>query len=289
MLARRVAGRVIRSASLSGLALRAPISRALPGRLRGRRIVAARRIGKYLLIDLDHGLTLISHLGMSGRWRFERQPDTQARHVHARFALAGGGELWFEDPRRFGLLRLVRRESLPRDPALRALGPDPVLEPPRGDRLREKARGMRIAVKNFLLDQRRIAGLGNIYVSEILYRAGVDPRLAAGRLTDREWDEVARAIPVVLDEAIRRSGTTFSMYRTVSGQPGRYGERLRVYERAGEPCRRCGTAIRRIVQGQRSTYFCPRCQNRARRRAPRGRLDRARRRLTPRGHRSDRS
>jgi formamidopyrimidine-DNA glycosylase len=268
MLAESVVGRVIRSATLSGLALREPVSRALPARVRGRRIEAARRIGKYLLIDLDHDLTLISHLGMSGRWRFEPAPGAPARHVHVRFALEGGGELWFEDPRRFGLLRLARREGLRRDPALRALGPDPMLEPPRGELLGERARGARIAIKNFLLDQRRVAGLGNIYVSEILHRAGVDPRLAAGKITDREWREIARSIPVVLGEAIRRSGTTFSMYRTVSGQPGRYGERLRVYERAGEPCRRCGTAIRRIVQGQRSTYFCPRCQNRAHRQVP---------------------
>jgi len=262
MLAERVVGSVIRSAALSGLPLREPIARTLPARLRGRRIEAARRIGKYLLIDLDRDLTLVSHLGMSGRWRYEAAAPPPERHVHARLALAGGGELWFEDPRRFGLLRLVRRGALARDPALRALGPDPILEPQGGESLREIARGTRVAVKNFLLDQHRIAGLGNIYASEILHRARLDPRLAAGRLTAREWSAVARSIPAVLEEAIRRSGTTFSTYRTVSGQPGRYGERLRVYERAGEPCRRCGATIRRIVQGQRATYFCPRCQRR---------------------------
>jgi formamidopyrimidine-DNA glycosylase len=262
MLAKRVVGRVIRSARLSGLRLRAPVSRALPGRLRGRRFLAARRIGKYLLIDLDQGLTLISHLGMSGAWRFETADAPPARHVHVRLALKGGGELWFEDPRRFGLVRLARTGDLARDRALRALGPDPIAEPPRGEALRNLARGSRVSVKNFLLDQRRIAGLGNIYASEILHRAGVDPRLVAGRLRERDWNAVAAAIPKVLEEAIRRSGTTFSMFRTVSGQPGRYGERLRVYERAGEPCRTCGTPIRRIVQGQRSTYFCPTCQAR---------------------------
>jgi formamidopyrimidine-DNA glycosylase len=263
MLARSVVGRVIRRATLSGLRLRAPLSRALPARLRGRRFEGARRIGKYLLIDLDQGLTLVSHLGMSGRWRFEPAASPPDRHVHVRLALEGGGELWFEDPRRFGLLRLVRTGELARDRALRALGPDPIAEPPRGEALEQIARGARVSIKNFLLDQRRIAGLGNIYVSEILHRARVDPRLAAGRITLVEWRAVAENIPVVLDEAIERSGTTFSMYRTVSGQPGRYGERLRVYERAGEPCRNCGTAIRRIVQGQRSTYFCPRCQLRS--------------------------
>jgi formamidopyrimidine-DNA glycosylase len=263
MLAERVLGRVIRSVRLSGLRLRAPLSRALPGRLRGRRLQAARRIGKYLLIDLDQGLTIVSHLGMSGRWRYEEEASPPERHVHVRLALEGGGQLWFEDPRRFGLVRLARTGDLARDRALRALGPDPIAEPPRGDSLLALARGARVSVKNFLLDQRRIAGLGNIYASEILHVAAVDPRLAAGKLREREWSAVAAAIPAVLEEAIRRSGTTFSMFRTVSGQPGRYGERLRVYERAGEPCRTCGTLILRIVQGQRSTYFCPRCQARS--------------------------
>ena len=269
MLAERVVGRVIQSARLSGLRLRAPLSRALPARLRGRRFQAARRIGKYLLIDLDQGLTLLSHLGMSGAWRFETSDAPPARHVHVRLMLRGGGELWFEDPRRFGLVRLVRTGDLARDRALRALGPDPIAAPPRGESLRALARGTRVSIKNFLLDQRRIAGLGNIYASEILHRARLDPRLAAGRLSEREWSAVAAAIPEVLEEAIRRSGTTFSMFRTVSGQPGRYGERLHVYEREGEPCRTCGTPIRRIVQGQRSTYFCPSCQARTRRRRER--------------------
>ena len=276
MLEESVVGRVIRDASVSGFRLRAPIARSLPGRLEGRRLERARRHGKYLFLDLDQGLTLISHLGMSGRWRFEAAgAHHPARHVHVRLALAGGGELWFEDPRRFGLVRLAHTSELARDRALRALGPDPIAEPPRGEALRELARGARVSIKNFLLDQRRIAGLGNIYVSEILHRARVDPRLAAGRLTGAQWQAVAKSIPRVLKQAIERSGTTFSMYRTVSGQPGRFGERLRVYERSGEPCRRCGTLIRRIVQGQRSTYFCPGCQARGANAA------RARRRQVP--------
>jgi formamidopyrimidine-DNA glycosylase len=122
------------------------------------------------------------------------------------------------------------------------------------------ALGSRVAVKTFLMDQRRIAGLGNIYASEVLHRAGLDPRRRAGALAEREWGAVAAEIRAVLAEAIAAMGTTFSSYRTVWGEPGQYGESLRVYDRANEPCQRCGTPIRRIVQGQRSTFYCPSCQ-----------------------------
>jgi len=118
------------------------------------------------------------------------------------------------------------------------------------------------------MDQKRVAGIGNIYASEILHRARIDPRRRAGSLTAPEWNAVVRETTGVLGEAIERMGTTFSAYRTLWNEPGAYGEQLRVYDRAGEPCRRCGAAIRRIVQGQRSTFYCPRCQTRARRSGP---------------------
>ena len=149
-----------------------------------------------------------------------------------------------------------------RDPALARLGPDPLAEPPTGRSLAAEAAGSRTAVKTFLLDQRHIAGLGNIYASEVLHRARVDPRRRAGALSAAEWSRVAAAIRRVLPEAIARMGTTFSTYRTIWNEPGQYGEMLRVYDRAGEPCRRCGTPIRRLVQGGRSTFFCPACQAR---------------------------
>jgi formamidopyrimidine-DNA glycosylase len=265
MLERSVRGRTVRSVRLSGLKLRARVSPNLARRLRGRTIESLGRHGKYLLIGLDGGLTLISHLGMSGRWLFFPEAPVRALpHVHARLALAEGGQLWFQDPRRFGLLRLVATAALARDPSLRVLGPDPVLAPLSGSDLHAIARGSRVAIKIFLLDQRRIAGIGNIYASEILFRAGVDPRRRSGSLTRAEWDRVATEIPRVLEESIARMGTTFSAYRTLWGEPGSYGDQLRVYDRPGEPCPRCGTPIRRIVQGQRSTFFCPACQGRRR-------------------------
>lgn len=261
MLEATVIGRTIRAVRLSGLRLREPIQRDLPGRLRGLRLVAARRHGKYLLLDLDEGLTLLSHLGMSGRWLFHpRVPADDIAHVHVRIRFADGSQLWFADPRRFGLLRLVATAQLGQDRRLAGLGPDPVAQPPTGTSLRMIARGSRVSIKNFLLDQRRLAGIGNIYASEILHRAAVDPRARAGRVPADRWDAIASETQAVLGEAIERSGTTFSMYRTIWNEPGEYGDQLRVYDRAGEPCLACATPIRRIVQGARSTFFCPSCQ-----------------------------
>ena len=263
MLEAQVLGRTVSSVRLSGAKLRTHVARDLPRRLRGRSVTAVRRHGKYLLIDLETGLTVISHLGMSGRWLFfPTEPEDSMAHVHVRITFADGTRLWFQDPRRFGLLRVVKTARAFAEPSLAILGPDPVLSPPTGETLHALARGAKIAVKNFLLDQRRLAGIGNIYASEILHRAGVDPRRRAGALRRDEWKSIATQIPLVLEEATERMGTTFSMYRTLSNEPGTYGEMLCVYDRANEPCRRCGTAIRRIVQGQRSTFFCPTCQGR---------------------------
>ena len=262
-------GRTIRSVTLSGLKLRERIPATLPRRLKGRTIERVGRTAKFLLIGLDRDLTLLSHLGMSGRWLFMRPGERPTLpHVHVRIRLDDGAGLWFQDTRRFGLLRLVPTPDLDRDPALARLGPDPVASPPTGIGLRAVARGSRAAVKVFLMDQRRIGGLGNIYASEVLHRAGVDPRRHAGELKLTEWDSVATEIRTVLGEAIARMGTTIGTYRTVWNEPGQYGEMLRVYDRANEPCRGCGTPIRRIVQGQRSTFYCPSCQGG--RQAPRG-------------------
>jgi formamidopyrimidine-DNA glycosylase len=261
MLDESVVGRTVASVRLSGLRLRVPIPAGLPARARGRRILAVRRTGKYLMIDLAGDLTLLSHLGMSGRWLFHAEPPSRLEpHVHARVRFADGAEMWYQDPRRFGLLRAVATPHLAGDPALAGLGPDPIADPPTGAGLAAVARGVKTSVKAFLLDQRRVAGIGNIYASEILHLAGVDPRRRAGALARPDWDRIAAGTTRVLGEAIDRMGTTFRSYRTPQNEPGAYGERLLVYDRADEPCRRCGGRIRRIVQAQRSTFFCPSCQ-----------------------------
>ena len=227
----------------------------------GRRVERIDRRGKYLLFGFDAGLSLLSHLGMSGRWLFfDREPEAAMPHVHARIEFTDGGRLWFQDPRRFGQLRVLDAAQRAKDESLARLGRDP-LDPPLGvEELVALARGARTSVKVLLLDQRRIAGIGNIYASEILHRGRIDPRRRAGTLSRQDWSSIAGEIPAVLGEAIDRMGTTFSMYRTIWGESGQFGEQLRVYDRAGQPCRRCGTLIRRIVQAQRSTFFCPSCQ-----------------------------
>lgn len=262
MLAATTPGRRIAHAAVSRLRLRSAPLASLPAKLEGRVFATPRRTGKFLFLDFEGPDTLLSHLGMSGRWLFGpagTPPDASLPHVHLRLAFADGAWLWYQDVRRFGMLRVVAKERLARDPSVRLLGPDPLVEPPTGESLRALARGARVSVKNFLLDQRRIAGLGNIYVSEILFRAWIDPRRRAGTLTGPEWTRIAAEIGPVLEHAIARMGTTFSTYRTIWNEPGQYGEQLLVYDRAGEPCRRCGTPIRRIVQGGRATFFCPEC------------------------------
>ena len=262
MLEANVLGRAIETLGLSRKRLRqrAPDPK-LARRVRGRQIERASRHGKFLLLGLDGGLTLISHLGMSGRWLFYPRGDAPALdHVHVRIAFADGSLLLYQDPRRFGMFRGVATEALGRDPSLRRLGPDPLLTPLDGDALRAKARGVRASVKTFLLDQRRIAGIGNIYASEILHRARVHPARRSGALEGEEWARIAAETGAVLRESVDRMGTTFSMYRTLWNEPGGYGDRLLVYDRAGAPCRTCGTPIRRAVQGQRATFFCPKCQ-----------------------------
>jgi formamidopyrimidine-DNA glycosylase len=252
--------------TLSGRRLREPVSRALPRALAGARIEAARRVGKYMLLEFDNARTLLAHLGMTGRFLFFTAPPRERlRHVHARFAFEDGAALWFQDARRFGLLRLLETVAASDSSPLAELGPDPLAEPPTAASLRFEARRSAVAVKNFLMDQRRVAGLGNIYASEVLHRARVHPGVRACDLTPADCAAIARQVTVVLDEAIRHCGTTFSDYATLWGEPGGFGDYLRVYERAGQPCRACGTEVRRIVQGQRSTFYCPTCQPRQRR------------------------
>ena len=271
MLASAIPGRRIATAEVSSKRLRTASLATLPRQLVGRTFAAPRRTGKFLLLDLDAELTLLSHLGMSGRWLWwpmGRTPDATLDHVHLRLRLEDGGTLWYQDIRRFGMLRVVPTARLHEDASLRLLGPDPLAERRDGEQLREAAAGSRTSIKVWLLDQRRIAGVGNIYASEVLFRTGVHPARRAGRLTPAEWGRLAVEVPRVLEESIARMGTTFSTYRTIWNEPGQYGDELWVYDREGEPCRTCGNPVRRIVQAARATFLCETCQPRGGTRAP---------------------
>lgn len=264
MLAEHIPGRRIAKAIVSRHRLRSETLAGLPRRLEGRAFAAPRRTGKFLFLDLDDEHTLLSHLGMSGRWLFaaagEDSLDASMPHVHLRLDFADRSRLWYQDIRRFGMLRLVPLSGLSGDPSVRLLGPDPLEHPPTTESLFAGARRSRVAVKTFLLDQRKLAGIGNIYASEILHRSRVDPRRLAGRVTREEWSRIAPEITRVLGDAVNRMGTTFSTYRTIWNEPGQYGDQLLVYDRAGLPCRACGAPVRRFVQGGRATFWCPDCQ-----------------------------
>lgn len=227
-------------------------------RLDGQRIADVQRRAKYLLIRLEQG-TLIWHLGMSGSLRVLTAATAVIEHDHVDVLLESGHCLRFNDPRRFGSVHYTVDD--PHDhPLLRQLGPEPLDDGFDGAYLARRAKGRKVAIKQFIMNAHVVVGVGNIYASEALFRAGIRPQRAAGRVPRAAFDKLADAIKQVLTEAIRSGGTTLRDYVDPSGMPGYFRQKLYVYERAGEPCRICRTPVKQIAQGQRSTYYCPKCQ-----------------------------
>jgi len=251
---RRVTGLILRERRL-----RWPVPRGLEDELRGQRVRGVSRRAKYLLIELENG-TLIAHLGMSGSLRVVDPALPPLRHDHYDLLLDSGRCLRFNDPRRFGSLHWTR-EDPGEHPLLAGLGPEPLGPAFDAAYLKRRAARRRTAVKQFLMDQGIVVGVGNIYASEALFRAGIHPRRAAGRISILRYERLVEAVRAVLEDAIREGGTTLRDYVSAEGTPGYFRQQLHVYERAGEPCRRCGTSIRQLVQGQRSSYYCPHCQS----------------------------
>ncbi|MEZ5458617.1 MAG: bifunctional DNA-formamidopyrimidine glycosylase/DNA-(apurinic or apyrimidinic site) lyase [Steroidobacteraceae bacterium] len=258
-IAPHVADARVRELVLHERRLRWPIDPTLPARVAGRRIIGVDRRAKYLLLRLDGDLTLILHLGMSGSLRVLPAATPRRLHDHLDLVLDNGQALRFNDPRRFGSLHWT--ESAPTThPLLRHLAPEPLGPEFTVDYLWQTTRGRRVAIKQLLMNARLVVGVGNIYASEALFRAGIRPRRQARGL---KRDEVARlvdAVRAVLAMAIEVGGTTLRDYVGADGSPGYFRQKLFVYERAGEPCRACGTEVRHAVQAQRSTYWCPTCQ-----------------------------
>jgi len=253
-----VVGHVIERVIVREPRLRWRVPSELADAVTGQRVTALRRRAKYLLFSLPNG-TLIVHLGMSGSLRVLPAATPPIPHDHLDIVLDSGACLRFNDPRRFGCV-LWTTEDPEQHPLLRALGPEPLSPEFNGALLARAAKGRRVAIKQLLMNSQIVVGVGNIYASEALFRAGIRPRRAAGRLSAAEFDALAKAVKQVLKEAIRSGGTTLRDYVNADGTPGYFRQKLYVYERTDEPCRVCKTPIRHFVQGQRSTYFCGTCQ-----------------------------
>jgi formamidopyrimidine-DNA glycosylase len=254
-----VEGKTIALVTTRTLGLRWPFPDRLGELLAGQTICKVERRAKYLLFRCDSG-TLILHLGMSGHLRVVSHKLPAGRHDHVDLVFADGSCLRFNDSRRFGAL-LWTADDPASHPLLAGLGPEPFDEEMTGERLYRLSRGRKIAVKSFLMDQQIVVGIGNIYASEALFLAGIDPARAAGRVGLARYRRLVAVIRTVLGEAIAAGGTTIRDFRNSEGRPGYFAIQLQVYGRDGEPCPRCGQAIRTRRIGQRSTYFCRACQH----------------------------
>jgi formamidopyrimidine-DNA glycosylase len=237
--------------------LRWPVPEDLDVRLSGQRIEAVERRAKYLLIKAETG-TLIVHLGMSGSVRLVEAAQPVGKHDHVDILLESGQALRYTDPRRFGAM-LWSEEPLAHV-LLASLGPEPLGEDFDGDRLYRLSRGRSMAVKPFIMDNAVVVGVGNIYASEALFAAGIDPRRPAGSISRARYLKLGEEIRRILAMAIERGGTTLRDFVGGDGKPGYFQQELFVYGRAGEFCKSCGSTLREIRLGQRASVYCSRCQ-----------------------------
>lgn len=255
-IAPHLVGRRITSVAVREPRLRWPVPAAVR-RLAGRTVRGVARRGKYLLLDCGDG-HLILHLGMSGSLRVVDAGEPPGRHDHVDIAL-GARLLRLRDPRRFGAVLWTGADPATH-PLLRRLGVEPLSKAFDGRRLHALCRGRRTSIKQLLMDGRLVVGVGNIYASESLFLAGISPRRRAGTLAAARCGRLADAIKQVLRAAIRAGGSTLRDFVGGDGASGYFQAQHRVYDRAGKPCRRCGAPVRRLVQGQRATFYCPACQ-----------------------------
>lgn len=245
--------------------LRFPFADGFAETLTGRRIEAIRRRAKYILMSLEGGDVMIGHLGMSGSFRIEPDPDPLSpfdKHDHVIFETARGLRVRYHDPRRFGFLLLTRAEVLDSHPQLAGIGPEPLGNEFNGPVLAERLAGRKTPIKIALLDQRVVAGVGNIYACEALHRSGISPKRQAANVKGRRADLLAAAIRTVLEEAIASGGSTLRNYSHTDGELGYFQHRFLAYDKENAPCPTVGCTgiIRRITQSGRSTFYCPKCQ-----------------------------
>ncbi len=251
-------GQIIKRLVIRQPALRWPIPGDLPHNVEGQRIERIDRRAKYLLLRIPAGAVLV-HLGMSGSLRIVAPSDPLRPHDHVDFVTESGQAVRYHDPRRFGSI-LWQPGHADDHPLLASLGPEPLGDQFSGERLYQRSRGRRVAVKSFIMSAQVVVGVGNIYASEALYRAGIRPTRAAGRVSLARYEQLAQDIREVLSEAIEQGGSTLRDFVQPDAMPGYFAQQLAVYDRAGKPCHGCGEAIKRQVIGQRASYFCGRCQ-----------------------------
>ena len=255
LINRTLSGWALRNASL-----RWPVE--LPDELRGQQFLGGERRAKYLLLELETGW-LIIHLGMSGSLRLVASGTEAGPHDHLDLHLSDGWVLRLNDPRRFGSVHWQSREDEAQQGAhwlLRHLGPEPLSDAFTGPYLKQRARGRRQAVKNFLMDARTVVGVGNIYANEALFLSGIRPAVAASRISGPGYALLVDNVRYVLAQAIEVGGTTLRDFVGTTGEPGYFQQQLNVYGREGEPCRRCDTVLKGLRLGQRATVYCPKCQ-----------------------------
>ncbi|MGE4620230.1 MAG: bifunctional DNA-formamidopyrimidine glycosylase/DNA-(apurinic or apyrimidinic site) lyase [Planctomycetota bacterium] len=257
-ISEQIRGCRIEEVEIRNSRLRQPIPGDLDEKLRGAVFGGTDRRAKYLLLETTAGVLLI-HLGMSGSLRIVEGLDDQRTHDHVIWYLDDGRQLRYHDPRRFGMVIWAGAEP-DQHPMLRDLGPEPLEEQRLGEILHESSRGRRLRLRDFLLDPKVVAGVGNIYANEAAWLAGIRPDRACGRIALQRYQRLAQAIQEVLNRALEQGGTTLRDFVNPDGEPGYFQHTFEVYGRDGEPCRRCEDLIRRAVKGQRSLFYCPGCQ-----------------------------
>ena len=253
-----VVGRTVKEVVVREARLRWSVPEELATAIRNQDILDVQRRAKYLLFRFSRG-TMLLHLGMSGHLRVVPASIPAAKHDHVDLLLNDGNVLRFNDPRRFGSIHWVEGDPLTH-PLLNGLGPEPLSPDFDADHLFRMSRKRKVAVKLFIMNAHIVVGVGNIYASEALFLAGIRPGRAAGRVTRKEYAALTKAIKRVLEDAIRKGGTTLRDFTQPDGNTGYFRIHLNVYDRKGEPCRQCGEPVKQRVMGQRSTYWCSRCQ-----------------------------
>ncbi len=261
-LAAALEGRRLMQVAINRPDLRKPFPRDFSQRLKNRRIEQVGRRAKYLLLALDGDETLIMHMGMSGQFTVlgHNAPDMAGKHDHVVFVTDDGKRVVFTDHRRFGLMTLAHTNDLDRHPLFAGIGPEPLGDDFTPQVLSAALKPRRTPVKSALLDQRVVAGLGNIYVCEALFRAGISPKRLASSVPGARAARLVPAIKSVLNDALAAGGSSLRDYAHADGELGYFQHHFAVYGREGKPCPRCTTSIRRIVQSGRSSFFCPHCQ-----------------------------